>query len=181
MTDLRMETFDPVRDVEELHAWVVADRARFWMMQDHTVDEVREIYTWLHEQPTHHVWWVVEGEQRVALLQDYLPEADEVGEHYPVRPGDLGVHLMLAEGGARRPGFTAEVAAFGLEWCFAQPEVQRLVVEPDARNDKALARATRMGFTLGDVVQLSTKPAQLGFLTRETYEAWRSLAKNASA
>ncbi|GGO70882.1 GNAT family N-acetyltransferase [Nocardioides deserti] len=163
----RLDRFDPARDSEVLHSWVVEDRAQFWMMQDHALDEVREIYTWLDEQPTHHVWFVRDGDDTaVALLQDYQPTAEEVGSTYDVRPGDLGVHFMLAPATSVRHGFTAEVVDFLLGEVFADPAVQRLVVEPDARNDKAVALVRRLGFELGPVVQLSTKPAQLAFLPR---------------
>jgi hypothetical protein len=54
-----------------------------------------------------------------------------------------------------------------------------VVAEPDARNAKAIARAASMGFVPDKLVELSTKPAQLGFLTRETYES--VFSKNSSA
>lgn len=170
----RLDRFDPARDSALLHSWVVADRARFWMMQDHTVEEVCEIYTWLDEQPTHHVWLVRRGDEPVALFQDYLPDADEVGDHYDVRRGDLGVHFMLAEAATVQRGFTASVVETVLAHAFADPAVQRLLAEPDSRNAKAIALVRRLGFELGPQVQLSTKPAQLAFLTREQYAAARA-------
>ncbi len=168
---LRRERLDPARDAELLHSWVVQERARFWMMQDHTVEEVRAVYTWLDEQPTHQVWWVRRGAETVALMQDYEPGAEEVGEHYDVRPGDLGLHLMLAPPTRHEPGFGTTVAGFMVAEAFADPAVQRLVAEPDARNDKVLALFGRLGFTLGPRVQLSTKPARLVFLDRATWAA----------
>ena len=44
------------------------------------------------------------------------------------------------------------------------------MAEPDARNDKAVALVRRLGFELGPVVELSTKPAQLAFFTRASYD-----------
>ena len=168
---LVLDPLDPARDAELVHGWVVEDRARFWMMGDHTVEEVREVYTWIDEQPTHHAWLVRRDGEPVALFQDYQPTAEEVGDHFDVRPGDLGVHFMLAPTSAPEPGFTGQVVAFLLASAFADPQVERVVVEPDARNDKAVALVRRLGFELGPVVQLSSKPAQLAFLTRDAYES----------
>lgn len=180
---LRLVELDPTPgsgDVETVHAWVVQDGAEFWMMRDHTLDEVREIYQWLHDQPTHASYLVRDGDLPVALFQTYVPRAEEVGEHFEVRDGDLGMHLMLAPATEARAGFTWDVAlALGDHVLAGDPTIRRIVIEPDARNAKAVARAQAMGFALGPVVQLSTKPAQLAFLEREVYDSLFS--KNTSA
>ncbi len=164
---LSLDPLVPARDAALIHSWVVEDRARFWMMGDHTVDEVREIYTWIDEQPTHHAWLVRQDGEPVALFQDYLPTAEEVGEHYDVQPGDLGVHFMLAPATVASPGFTGQVVQFLMAAVFEDAGVARIVVEPDARNAKAVSLVERLGFRLGPVVELSTKPAQLAFLGRD--------------
>ena len=174
-----LDPIDPARDAATIHAWVVEDRARFWMMGDHSVEEVREVYTWIDEQPTHHAWFVRRDGEPVALVQDYEPTAEEVGEHFEVRDGDRGLHFMLGPASAPRHGFTTEVITVVLDSFFADPVVRRVVAEPDARNAKAVALVERLGFELGPVVELSQKPAQLAFLTREGYE--RFLANHASA
>jgi RimJ/RimL family protein N-acetyltransferase len=161
---LSRRPLDPARDAELIHSWVTEERATFWMMQDHTVDEVREIYTWIHEQPTHHAWLVHSDDDPVALFQDYDPRAEEVGEHYDVQPGDIGVHFMV------RPGRAKLVMPFLLREVFADPQVRSVIAEPDIRNAKSLALVDRLGFERGPEIQLWTKPAQLMFLTREAYE-----------
>ncbi|MGF1662658.1 MAG: GNAT family N-acetyltransferase [Kineosporiaceae bacterium] len=53
----------------------------------------------------------------------------------------------------------------------AEQRVHRIVVEPDAGNDAAIARLRRTGFRLGPEVDLPHKRARLAFLTREDASA----------
>lgn len=176
---LHLTPLDPDLDAATIHGWVVEERAQFWMMRDHSLEEVREIYGWIVEQPTHAAFLIRDADEPVGLFQTYDPRAEEIGEHVDVRDGDLGVHLMLAPAREERPGFTWEVLTLLAGFVFGDGAVHRVLVEPDARNDKALARVASMGFELGEVVQLSTKPARVGWLTRETYES--VFSKNSSA
>ena len=88
----------------------------------------------------------------VGIFQTYEPAADPIGEHYPVRDGDFGIHLFLAPAEPPVPGFTGAVAGALLRFAFAHPGTKRIVVEPDARNERALVRWQRLGFVFGDEV-----------------------------
>lgn len=168
---LTLTPVDPVADLDLIHGWVSQERARFWGMTDHTRAEVGEVYAYLDSLETHHAYLVRDDGSPVAIFQTYEPAADPMGESYDVQVGDLGVHLFLAPTDNPVRGFTARLALHLLETVFADPAVQRIVVEPDVRNALSLARAERSGVELGPVVQLADKQAQLGFLTRATYEA----------
>ena len=170
---LRLDPLVPETEAGLIHTWVVRERARVWMMQNHTEEGVREIYTWIDEQPTHHAWLARLDGEPASLFQDYQPSAEEVGEQFEVRPGDLGLHFMMAPARTQVPGFTGRLMWFLLDFAFADPQVDRIVVEPDVRNEKSVALVRRLGMELGPVVELSTKPAQLAFLTREQYAATR--------
>ncbi len=50
---LRLDPLVPATEAEIVHGWVVEDRAQFWMMQEHTREEVRETYQWIADQDTH--------------------------------------------------------------------------------------------------------------------------------
>ena len=176
---LRMDPLVPATEAEIVHGWVVEDRAQFWMMQEHTLEEVREIYQWIADQETHAAYLVRRGDEPVALFQTYDPRAEEVGGHFEVRPGDVGIHFLLAPATVAQPGFTAEVVAFLAASVFSDPDVARVVAEPDDRNAKAVALVQRLGFELGPVVELSTKPARLAFWTRGAYAS--AFSKNSSA
>lgn len=160
----RLRPVDPAGDLDLLHAWVTQERAEFWGMTDHTREEVGEVYAFLDSLETHHAYLVLRDTEPVAIFQTYEPEHDPLGEHYDVQPGDLGIHLFVAAG-ERVPGFTGELACFLLTWTLSDPAVRRIVVEPDVRNVRSVARFARQGFEPGPIVDLGHKTAQLAFLT----------------
>ncbi|MBD0709262.1 MULTISPECIES: GNAT family N-acetyltransferase [unclassified Streptomyces] len=165
---------DPDRDAPLLHGWVNEERSRFWGMVGTTVEEVREVYAHLDSLTTHHGFLISKDEVPVALFQTYDPEADRVGECYEVLPGDIGVHLLIAPGPAPLPGWTGRLLDVLIT--FALRDRARIVVDPDAANEKAIARMVRAGFTLGPLVVLPevdlpevfipAKKAQLAFLPK---------------
>ncbi|MFI7608359.1 GNAT family N-acetyltransferase [Micromonospora sp. NPDC049366] len=157
---------DPDRDADLLHGWVTQERARFWGMREAGRERVREIYAYLDSLDTHHAYLAHRDGRPVALLQTYEPEADPVGERYPVRPGDFGLHLLIGPPTTVEPGFTGTLFGALLDFVWAEPGRRRLVVDPDARNERAIARFVRTGFRPGPLVDLPEKRAQLLFLDR---------------
>ncbi|WP_232679015.1 GNAT family N-acetyltransferase [Nocardioides sp. R-C-SC26] len=168
-----LEPVDPARDAAMLHAWVTAERGRFWMMADHTVEEVREVYQWIADQPTHAAYLVRADGRVVALFQTYDPRAEEIGDHYEYEAGDIGVHLMMAPADPPVHGLTAHVMDW-LEACvFADPAVRRIVAEPDAANDKIQRVIDARGVERERLIRLDRKTATLLFVTREDFERIR--------
>ncbi|MEW2264757.1 GNAT family N-acetyltransferase [Streptomyces sp. NPDC047853] len=176
---VRVLPLDAAADAAVLHHWVSEERAAFWGMSGLTRDQVADVYAHMDTLDTHHAFLVVKDGEPVALLQTYDPEADRVSECYDVEPGDIGVHLLLAPAGAEgaRPGWTAALAASLMAYVLLGLDRQRIVVDPDVANDKAIARFLKQGFTAGPAVvlpeidlpdvHLPEKKAQLAFLRRE--------------
>lgn len=165
---VRLVPVDPAADAELLHRWVTEERARFWGMADHTREQVREIYEFVDSLPTHHAYLALRDGAPAALLQTYEPDADPVGECYDVRPGDLGIHLLIApaEGDGAVKGYTDTLLTAFVAYVFSDPAHLRVVVEPDARNERAIARMVRIGFELGPEIEKPEKTARLAFLSR---------------
>ncbi|MGW5673679.1 GNAT family N-acetyltransferase [Streptomyces sp. NPDC003860] len=172
---VRVVPLDPTADLDLVHGWVTAERARFWGMQGHTREQVQETYAYVDSLTTHHAFVVERDGGPVALFQTYEPAADPLGECYDVEPGDIGVHLLVgpapegAPGGER--GFTQGLLVALVGYVFADPGHLRVVVEPDARNEKAVERMLRAGFEAGPEIQKPEKRARLAFLRRERWAA----------
>lgn len=170
-------TIRPVRpdeDVDLLHGWVTQDRARFWGMREASRERVHEIYSYLDSLATHHAYLVHRDGVPAALAQTYQPEADPVGECYEVRPGDVGVHLLIGPPTVVERGFTGALFGAILDFVLADPGRLRVVMEPDARNDRAINRFLRTGFRPGPLIDLPEKRARLLFLDRPPILHFRS-------
>lgn len=181
---VRVLPVDPRADLDVVHAWVGAERAAYWGMTGFTRQQVLETFLHLDSLDTHHAFLAVKDGVPAALFQTYEPTADRVGECYEVAPGDIGVHLLIGppeEGAGARPGWSSALLTAFLGYALTGLDRRRAVVEPDARNTKAIERLTRTGFVpAGDIVlpeidlpevHLAEKHARLAFLTREAFEA----------
>jgi hypothetical protein len=176
---VRIRPVDAEADAAVLHGWVSAERASFWGMNGLTRDQVAEIYAHMAGLDTHHAYLVELDGGPVAVLQTYEPSEDRVSECYEVEPGDIGVHVLLAPAGERgaRPGWSSALMSVFASYVLVGQDRRRVVVDPDVRNEKALARFLRQGFEVGPVVTLPEidlpdvylpeKTAQLAFLRRE--------------
>ncbi|MFJ4829791.1 GNAT family N-acetyltransferase [Streptomyces sp. NPDC088747] len=176
---VRILTVDPHADLDVLHGWVSEERARFWGMNGLSRQQVLETYLHLDSLDTHHALLAVKDGEPAALFQSYEPAADRVSECYDVQDGDIGVHLLIAPPGAggERPGWSAALLTVLTTYLLVGLGRRRVVVEPDARNTRAIDRLTRQGFVPGPPivlpeidlpeVYLPEKSARLAFLTRE--------------
>lgn len=157
---------DPATHTDLLYDFVTRPHTRFWGMSDYPREKVREVYEFLDSLDTHHAYLMLLDERPIGIFQTYQPEHDPVGERYEVRDGDIGMHVLFAERGL--------ASVFGpslAEFLLADPTRQRIVVEPDVRNDAALRRLQTWGFTLANEIDMPDKRAQLAFLTRAQFEA----------
>ncbi|MEU6509283.1 GNAT family N-acetyltransferase [Streptomyces sp. NPDC046942] len=175
---VRIRPLDPASDADVIHTWVSEERAAFWGMTGLTRDQVAEIYAHMAGLDTHHAHLVTLDGTPAALFQTYEPAADRVGECYDVLPGDLGVHVLLAPAGPAgpRPGWSSALLTAMATYALRILDRRRLVVDPDVRNTRAIARFERQGFVRGPEVvlpevdlpdvYLPEKHAQLAFLDR---------------
>lgn len=186
---VRILRVDPHADLDVIHGWVSEERARFWGMNGLSREQVLETYVHLDSLDTHHAFLALKDGEPAALFQSYEPEADRVSECYDVEDGDIGIHLLIGPPGpcGGRPGWSAGLLTAFTTYVLVGLDRRRVVVEPDARNTKAISRLTRQGFVPGPEivlpeidlpeVYLPEKRARLAFLTRETVFGEGSLGR----
>ncbi|WP_084144396.1 GNAT family N-acetyltransferase [Ferrimonas kyonanensis] len=164
---MSLRPFEVAEDALWLQQWLNMDYAAFWGMQGCTVDEVITEYTRLagHSQI---LVAEIDGQPR-ALFEIYHPAADPLSQHYPVRRGDIGMHILL--GPPTRPiaGFGTAVFTALIAFIFRHPDVARIVVEPDADNRAIHRLNAHAGFRYQGVLRLPHKHAYLAFLYRHQH------------
>ena len=170
--EISFAVLDPDADLDVLHEWVTAPGSQFWGLSELSRGELRELYAYVDGLPSHHAFLVRREGLPIVLLQTYEPENDPLGEVYATDAGDVGIHFLLGARGGPARGFTTRIGHVIAGFVFSRPGADRVVIEPDVGNDRALARVRLFGFELGPHVELPHKTGQLAFLTRER---WRQL------
>ncbi|CAM5552344.1 Lysine N-acyltransferase MbtK OS=Streptomyces microflavus OX=1919 GN=Smic_32480 PE=3 SV=1 [Streptomyces microflavus] len=145
---VRLVPVVPAADAGLLHAWVTEERARFWGMAHDTREQVQEIYEFVDSlRPTTPTW-------RSATAS--RPRSSRRTSRTPTRWAStttccrgLGIHLLIAPAEGPVKGYTDALLTAFIGYVFSDPAHLRVVVEPDARNEKALARMVRVEFPAG--------------------------------
>jgi len=163
-------------DAALLHGWFTQDRARYWGMLESSVADVERMLEAIAAAPHHDAYLGCRGGVPEFLIESYAPALHPVGAHFMVAPGDAGMHLLVAPSDTPVHGFSRSVMTFVLDFLFADPAVTRIVVEPDARNEKILALNAALGFEEIDDIELTDKTARLSFCSRTAFETSRLTA-----
>lgn len=164
---ITIEPLDLDRDLTLLHRWVTHPRSVYWQMQDASVADVEREYRLIEESPHHHAWLGRADGVPAFLAETYDPAHSELAGLPELRDGDLGMHVLVAPTDTPVHGFTRAVFRAVLDHCFADTAVRRVVVEPDARNERIRTLNRAFGFRELRSITLPTKEATLSVLDRD--------------
>ena len=142
-------------------------------MADSDVREVAAEYRRIADDPHHQAFLGRSDGNPEFLVETYDPAQSELAGLPELASGDLGMHVLVAPTEAPIRGFTSRVFRTVMEFCFADPDVARVVVEPDVGNERILAMNAAAGFTVARNVELATKTAALSFCSREAFAGSR--------
>ncbi|MGA8117261.1 MAG: GNAT family N-acetyltransferase [Actinocatenispora sp.] len=105
----------------------------------------------------------------VSYWEVYRPVRDPLGDAYPARPTDLGVHLLIGRRDLTGSGLgTVLLRAVRDGLWQADPACDRIVAEPDVRNVPSVRAFGKAGFHRHDDIDLPGKTAALMIAERSS-------------
>ncbi|MFG2266790.1 GNAT family N-acetyltransferase [Streptomyces sp. NPDC048720] len=164
-----LRPLDPPEDAGLLHRWVTHPKAAFWMMQDAKPEDVERAYLEIAADEHHHALLGLRDGEPVFLMEKYDPAHRELVGLYEPRPGDVGMHFLVAPTDTPVHGFTRAVITAVMTHLFEDPATERVVVEPDVRNKAVHALNEAVGFVPEREIRKPEKRALLSFCTRERF------------
>lgn len=168
---LALRPFEIARHAGCAHHWLTSPHARFWGMQSNTASQTIDYFAAIDAAATHHALIGLHDDTPAFLVEVYDPAAEAVGGHYRVEPGDAGLHILIAPPTEPVHGFTWAVFALTVDALFAQPAIDRLVVEPDVDNAGIHGLNQRAGFDYHRRLDLPGKTAWLATCTARGHAA----------
>ncbi|GGW36437.1 acetyltransferase [Streptomyces lucensis JCM 4490] len=162
---------DPLNDAELLLGWVTHPKAAFWMMQDAKLQDVERAYMEIAADEYHHAFLGLHDGEPAFLMETYDPARRELVGLYEPRPGDVGMHFLVAPTDTPVHGFTRAVITAVMTHLFEDPATRRVVVEPDVRNTAVHRLNEAVGFVAEREIRKPEKRALLSFCTRERFTA----------
>lgn len=163
-----LHPLDLETDLKHIHQWVNQDYAMYWGMNGFSFDEVKTAYQNILKHSKVYIGFF--NSEIAFLLECYNPSDDLISSHYEVEEGDKGMHILVAPPKQRIPNFTWNIFTVIMDFIFSHKEVQRIVVEPDLRNEKIHLLNTKAGFEYQKIIELPHKTAHLAFCTRNQYD-----------
>ncbi|MFF0225098.1 GNAT family N-acetyltransferase [Streptomyces sp. NPDC004629] len=101
----------------------------------------------------------------------YRADLDPLARHYPARPHDTGIHLLIGGVADRGRGLGSALLRTVADLVLARrPACSRVVAEPDLRNTPSIAAFLSAGFRFAAEVDLPAKRAALMIRDRSLHD-----------
>jgi siderophore synthetase component len=182
--ELSFAPADPDRDAPTVQAWLAHPASHAWLMSDLEVAAVRDYLSAVAADDAQDGWLGSLDGDPVVYVETYDPARVLLTDVHDARPGDVGMHLLVApapdDPAGRRRGLTDAVMSAVVRFCLADPAAggcggARVVVEPDVTNAPIAAKNAAAGFRVLREVEVTdgghTKTAALSVCTREDFVA----------
>lgn len=171
---LTFEPADPDRHTALLHDWLNRPHVLPWWGPERTVDEARA-YVVRQRASAHLDPWVVSaGDLAFGYVETYRAGDDPLADYVSLGERDRGWHVLVGPLEVIGSGLPRQMGRAVLDRLFAEPEVERVVCEPDIRNERMHGFCRALGCRAEATLDLPDKRALLFVIDRATYDKGRT-------
>jgi RimJ/RimL family protein N-acetyltransferase len=158
------------RDVELIHTWMMQEHVHpFWNLnvplkqfRSHLKKALSD------EHQTLYIGYV--EDVMISYWEAYWVEGDVVETTYSSAPFDQGIHLLIGEKEYIGKGFSLPLLRAMISFQFQVSRTDKVIAEPDIRNDKMIHVFNKCGFKPIKPITLPDKTGLLMFCERKEYE-----------
>jgi RimJ/RimL family protein N-acetyltransferase len=161
---------DPDRDLGRLHAWLNSDHVLPYWEQDDPLLQVRETINERAQNEDQTLYIGYLDHTPMSYWESYWAARDRIGDYYDADPADQGIHLLIGPREYLDEGYGAPLVRAMVGFQFQHPETERIVTEPDIRNERAIRVFKKCGFEAAHEVDLPDKTGLLMFCDRDRFE-----------
>ncbi|QLH81131.1 GNAT family N-acetyltransferase [Halosimplex pelagicum] len=161
---------DIERDLGRLHTWLNSEHVLPYWTQDDPLPQVRETIEQRASDDAQTLYIGYLDHVPMSYWESYWAAEDRIGDYYDADPADQGIHLLVGPEEYLGEGYGAPLVRAMVAFQFRHPETDRIVTEPDARNERAIRVFEKSGFERVREVDLPDKTGQLMVCDRETFE-----------
>ncbi|WP_435180973.1 GNAT family N-acetyltransferase [Halorussus sp. AFM4] len=134
------------RDLGRLHAWLGSDHVKpYWQLdlplpafRDRLAEKLADDHLTPYIGCLDHV--------PMSYWGCYWAAEDDVANHYDADPADQGVHLLIGPEEYLGHGYALPLMRAVVAMQFRHPETERVIAEPDARNERVIYVFEQCGF-----------------------------------
>ncbi|WP_049971392.1 GNAT family N-acetyltransferase [Haladaptatus cibarius] len=106
----------------------------------------------------------------MSYWESYWAVDDDLADHYDAKPTDQGIHLLIGVPEFLGHGYAEPLLRAMTAFQFRHDETDRVVTEPDVRNEKVIHVFEKCGFEPQREIELEEKDALLMICERERFE-----------
>ncbi|WP_344929673.1 GNAT family N-acetyltransferase [Aquimarina addita] len=166
---IELRHLDIEKDIHTIYEWVSKPYASFWGMLDKPLEAIKSEYTQLISRENYEVFIGMYKDEPIFLMEKYKASTDRISSYYDAKDGDYGMHILVAPPQQKIHDFTWNVFSTIVSYFFTQPQISRIVVEPDIRNKKIHELNKKAGFYYLKEINLPEKKAALAFCRPEDF------------
>ncbi len=167
---ISFEYVDYERDLTLIHRWMNEEHViPFWQLNYSLGEFANHLQKALAEKRQTLLLGSLDGVP-MSYWEAYWVQGDIVEKCYESVPYDQGIHLLIGDKDYLGRGYSLPMLQAMVEYQFQIPETNKIIAEPDIRNEKMIHVFKKCGFEPVKPIELPDKTGLLMYCHREVFE-----------